>query len=69
MGNYLVQNNSNVIILFIDKNRVIYVRKSGESKFKNSGASVEVGYSTEEKKKFLYNLYEMMMKRREELNK
>jgi hypothetical protein len=50
----------------IDNNRKIYVRKKNGT-FANIG-TLDLGYSSEEKKKYIYNLYKQLMERRSEMN-
>lgn len=49
----------------IDNNRKIYVRKKSGS-FTNIG-TLEVGYTSEEKKKYIYNLYNQLIERKSEI--
>jgi len=73
MVNLKNDNNGNIILegeqfdLKIDANRIIYVKKKGDSTFKSTDSVVEVGYSSKEKEKFLYNLYQMINQRKDEL--
>lgn len=50
----------------IDNNRKIYVKKKDGS-FTNVGL-LDLGYNSEEKKKYMYNLYNQLMERRTEIN-
>lgn len=45
--------------LKIDNNRIIYYKTKSDSSssFRSTGHTVEVGLSTDEKKKYLYNLF------------
>ena len=52
--------------LKIDKARQIYVKKINESKFKSIGSEVPLGLTLDEKKKYLYNLHQMIEKKRRE---
>lgn len=50
----------------IDNNRRIYVRKKGKKSFEGVG-EITIGYTYEEKKKFLYNFYNALMERKSEI--
>ncbi len=43
--------------LKIDNNREIYIKKKSDSKFIGINSQIEKGYTSDEKKKYLYNLY------------
>ena len=75
MVNIKNDGNGNIILegeqfdLKIDANRIIYVKNKGDFTFKNTDSVVEIGYSSKEKEKFLYNLYQMINQRKDELQK
>lgn len=52
----------------IDNNRKIYVKKKNVKNYENIGSEIPLGYTSEEKKKFIYNLYNMMRERKNEIN-
>jgi len=52
--------------LKIDNNRIIYVKPSSSSVFKSLGSEVPKGLSVDDKKKFLYNLFLGIEKRRKD---
>lgn len=54
--------------LKVDNNRIIYVKKKTDSSFKSIGSEIPRGYTTEEKKKFIYSLYQMVLARKSELH-
>ncbi len=53
--------------LKIDNNRKIYVKKKNSSHYESIGIELDIGYSSEEKKKYLYNLYMILIERKKEL--
>jgi len=53
----------------IDNNRKIYVKKKNENKFNSIGSELDIGYTAEEKKKYIYNLYLSLKDRAQEMNK
>ncbi len=54
--------------LKIDNNRKIYIKNKSEKSFNSVGSEIPLGYSSEEKKKYLYNLYLKLNERFSEVN-
>lgn len=50
----------------IDNNRKIYVKKNKDNSYTHIG-TLEVGYTGEEKKKYMYNLYNQLVERKSEI--
>ena len=53
--------------LKIDNNRVIYIKKKAELSFRSVNSEVQHGLSIDEKKKYIYDFYEAIEKRRREI--
>jgi len=53
--------------LKIDNNRKIYVKDKGSNIFNYINQDLPRGYISQEKKKYIYNLYLLILKRREEM--
>ena len=51
-----------VLYLKIDINLGVYIKSKSSSSFKKVG-EIQKGYSSEEKKKYLYNFYKMLSDR------
>ena len=52
--------------LKIDNNRIIYIKRKNEMSFHSTGHTVEIGLSIDEKKKYLYNLYVAIEKKKKD---
>ena len=52
--------------LKIDNNRIVYVKKKGDKHFNSIDVKLDVGYTSEEKKRYLYNFYIALKERNQE---
>lgn len=61
-GIFILEGND--FNLKIDNNRKIYVKKKLEKKYESIGIELDVGYNSQEKKKYLYNLYVILIEQK-----
>jgi hypothetical protein len=54
--------------LKVDNNRKIYIKKKEDRVYQGIGSELQVGYTSEEKKKYLYNLYLMLKEKKKEMD-